>query len=70
MIQDVVVTCNSRWVTQAYARKAYSYVYSITPGIHGFDLLATFWRTDLNIGSRGYQIITWQLGGRVISLRL
>ena len=51
LIQDVVVNCNCRWITQAYTGKAYAYVYGITPGIHSVDLLATFWRTDVNIGS-------------------
>ncbi|KAF8466995.1 Alpha/Beta hydrolase protein [Kalaharituber pfeilii] len=51
LIQDVVVTCNVRWIVKAYAGRSYSYVFSVIPGIHGFDILATFWRTSLNIGN-------------------
>jgi len=51
LIQDFKVTCNSRGITQSYAGKAYAYVYGIPPGIHGSDLMATFWRPDLNSSS-------------------
>ncbi|KAI5781690.1 Alpha/Beta hydrolase protein [Peziza echinospora] len=51
IIEDVIVTCNTRWLAQAYAGNAYNYVFAIPPGIHGIDLLLTFWRTTLNIGA-------------------
>lgn len=49
LIGDWVVTCNVRAVAKAYAGKAWSYQFAVPPGVHGLDLIFTFWRTDLNI---------------------
>lgn len=48
-IGDWVVNCNTRFLAKAYAGKAYGYVVTVPPGVHGLDLFFTFWRTDLNI---------------------
>lgn len=50
MLQEFVVTCNTRFLVEAYKGKSWSYVFSVPPGIHAFDLIFTFFRTDLNIG--------------------
>lgn len=46
---DWVAVCNARAVAAAYAGKAWAYQFSVPPGMHGIDLVFTFWRTDLNI---------------------
>lgn len=50
LIGEWVVTCNTRYLAKAYPGKAWGYQFSIPPGIHAFDLILAFWRTDLNIG--------------------
>jgi carboxylesterase type B len=47
------VTCNTRYLAQAYAGIAYTYRYSIPPGLHGRDLLLAFWRPELNMTALG-----------------
>jgi carboxylesterase type B len=43
-VGDWVVACNVRAVAKAYAGKVWSYQFSVPPGIHGLDLIFTFWR--------------------------
>lgn len=50
LIGEWVVTCNTRFLAAAYPGKAWGYQFSVPPGIHAFDLILAFWRTDLNIG--------------------
>lgn len=50
LIGEYVVTCNTRYLAAAYPSKSWAYQFSFPPGIHGFDLIFAFWRTDLNIG--------------------
>ncbi|KAH8152829.1 uncharacterized protein LAJ45_03055 [Morchella importuna] len=50
IIGEWVVTCNFRYLAQAFPTKSWGYQFSVPPGIHGFDLILAFWRSDLNIG--------------------
>lgn len=50
LIGEYSVTCNTRYLAAAFPGKAWGYQFSFPPGIHGFDLIFAFWRTDLNIG--------------------
>lgn len=47
LLGDNSFQCNVRYLTDAYAGKTYNLQYSVTPGLHGTDLLPTFY--DLNI---------------------
>jgi carboxylesterase type B len=42
IIRDSTFTCNNRWLARAYAGKTYSMQYSGKPGLHGVDLIPTF----------------------------
>lgn len=50
LIGEYVVSCNTRFLAAAYPGNSWAYQFSFPPGIHGFDLIFAFWRTDLNIG--------------------
>lgn len=50
LIGEWVVSCNTRYLATAYAGRAWGYQFSVPPGIHAFDLILAFWRTDLDIG--------------------
>ncbi len=50
LIGEWAVTCNNRFITDAYPGSVFSYQFSTLPGIHGEDLLLAFWRTDFDIG--------------------
>jgi len=48
LIGEYAISCNTRYIAQAYAGMTYSYQYSIPPGLHGQDLALAFWRPELN----------------------
>lgn len=48
-IRDSTFTCNVRALTIAYPGKTWNMQYSITPGIHGTDLLAMFFDASISI---------------------
>ncbi|KAF3917832.1 Acetylcholinesterase [Dactylellina cionopaga] len=50
LIGQFVVTCNSRFIAEAYPGKTYSYQFSVIPGIHAEDILFTFWSPDIKLG--------------------
>lgn len=48
--------CNIRSLTDAYAGKSYNLRYSVTPGLHGTDLLPTFYNLNLDLPTIGNDI--------------
>ncbi|KAF2396613.1 alpha/beta-hydrolase [Trichodelitschia bisporula] len=53
-IRDSSFTCNVRYLTQALGPKTWNMQYSVSPGWHGLDILATFTRGGLKIGGTTY----------------
>ena len=49
LIGEWAISCNARYLAQAYNGMTYSYQYSIPPGLHGQDLALAFWRPELNL---------------------
>ncbi|KAL9098489.1 MAG: hypothetical protein Q9163_005858, partial [Psora crenata] len=45
--------CNVRHLTDAYNGKSYNLQYSVTPGLHGIDLLPLFYKLNLDLGLFG-----------------
>ncbi|KAK6503168.1 hypothetical protein TWF481_008201 [Arthrobotrys musiformis] len=50
LIGQYVITCNTRFIAEAYSGKAWSYQFSVIPGIHAMDLIFTFWQRGINLG--------------------
>lgn len=48
--------CNSRFLTDAYDGKNYNLQYSVTPGLHGTDLLPTFYNLNLDLDVFGHDV--------------
>lgn len=48
--QDANFVCYVRFLSDAYAGKHYNLQYSVTPGLHGTDLLPTFYNLNLDLG--------------------
>ena len=45
--------CNIRSLTDAYVGKSYNLRYSVTPGLHGTDLLPTFYNLNVDLPTLG-----------------
>lgn len=52
---DVIIVCKKLPVLTAYQHKAYSYQFSVPPGLHGLDVEYTFYNDE---GARGYNPAT------------
>jgi hypothetical protein len=52
-IRDSSLTCNARFLANAYPSKTYNMQYATLPGWHATDLLPTFWDTDLENNTLG-----------------
>ncbi|EPS41516.1 hypothetical protein H072_4565 [Dactylellina haptotyla CBS 200.50] len=50
LIGQFIVTCNTRFIAEAYPGKTYNYQFSVIPGIHAEDILFTFWSPDIKLG--------------------
>lgn len=48
--------CNIRYLTNAYAGKSYNLKYSVTSGLHGTDLLPTFYNLNLDLSVLGNDV--------------
>ncbi|KAL8667906.1 MAG: hypothetical protein Q9202_000371 [Teloschistes flavicans] len=48
--QDANFVCYVRFLADAYAGKHYNLQYAVTPGLHGTDLLPTFYNLNLDLG--------------------
>lgn len=48
-LADSSFYCNVRYLTDAYDGKNYHLKYSVTPGLHGTDLLPTFYNLNLDL---------------------
>lgn len=42
ILSDVAITCNTDYLNRAYDNQTYAYKFSIPPGLHGQDVLYTF----------------------------
>lgn len=51
VIADSSFLCHVRYVTNAYAGKTYNLQYNVTPGIHGLDVLPTFYNLNLDLST-------------------
>ncbi len=52
-VRDSSVTCNARFLANAYPGKIYNMEYATLPGWHATDLLPTFWDTDFEGNALG-----------------
>jgi hypothetical protein len=52
-IRDSSITCNARFLANAYDGKIYNMEYATSPGWHATDLLPTFWDTDFEGNTLG-----------------
>ncbi|KAF2730437.1 carboxylesterase family protein-like protein [Polyplosphaeria fusca] len=43
IVSESVFTCNTYFLSRAYANKTYSYLFSVPPAFHGFDVLYTYY---------------------------
>ncbi|KAF2087217.1 alpha/beta-hydrolase, partial [Saccharata proteae CBS 121410] len=50
LISRYAVTCNTRWLAEAYAGRTWGYRPSVYPGVHGEDSFWNWWRADLTLG--------------------
>ncbi|KAK6351249.1 hypothetical protein TWF718_004419 [Orbilia javanica] len=50
LVGQFIVTCNARFIAEAYAGKVWNYQFSVIPGIHAMDLIFTFWAKGINLG--------------------
>ena len=55
-IGDSSFQCNVRYLSDAYAGKSYNIQYSVTPGLHGTDVLPTFYNLNLDLSVFGNDI--------------
>ena len=48
-LADVAFLCNVRDLSDAYPGKNWVLQYSVTPGLHGLDVIPTFYKSGLNL---------------------
>ncbi|KAL8788912.1 MAG: hypothetical protein Q9213_001435 [Squamulea squamosa] len=56
LLSEASFVCNVRDLSDAYAGKNYNLQYSVTPGLHGTDLLPTFYNLNLNLDLFGRDV--------------
>ena len=56
LVQDISFTCNTRYLSEAYAGVNYNLQYSVTPGWHATDLLPTFYNADVSLSAFGASV--------------
>ncbi|KAI9742076.1 MAG: hypothetical protein M1834_000466 [Cirrosporium novae-zelandiae] len=49
LIGKWAISCNTRWITQAYPGKVWGYKFGVSPGIHGLDLPFLWLRLGLDL---------------------
>ncbi|KAL8933307.1 MAG: hypothetical protein Q9211_005851 [Gyalolechia sp. 1 TL-2023] len=49
VIGESSFVCNVRYLSDAYAGKHYNLQYSVVPGLHGIDLLPTFYNVNIDL---------------------
>ena len=43
LVSELVFTCNTYYLDKAFQNKTYSYLFSVPPAYHGFDVPYTYW---------------------------
>ncbi|KAF3936946.1 Acetylcholinesterase [Dactylella cylindrospora] len=51
LVGQFIVSCNTRYLAEAYSGRTWNYQFSIIPGIHAMDLLFTFWSPGIDLGA-------------------
>lgn len=46
LIAELIFTCNTFYFDKAYGNKTYSYLFSVPPALHGFDVRYTFYNAN------------------------
>ena len=56
LLGDSSFLCNTRYLTDAYANSTWNLIYAIPPGLHGSDIIATFYDANIAFSVLGTEI--------------